>query len=172
VTRRWKTPSVPRRLRRRVGFRGYFLATLAIVDVFQGLNFIHPGSTGQALSNTYLADAIPFRNIEMSNWTWAFAWWLTAAFCLYNAFKRCKDHWGFIAAITIKVAYVVSLVYATMHDMPDGPRRIAIWAWITTAVWVMSRLPEPPYDLIDLNEQYEQERTGEIPTHGEGGDGA
>jgi hypothetical protein len=102
VTYHWKTPNLIRRLIHRVGFRGYFLATLALVDIFQGLNFIHPGSV--------------------------------------------------------------------VHGMPDGPRRVVIWAWITTAVWVMSRLPEPPWDLIDFNEEIGH--SGEIPAHGEGGEDA
>lgn len=169
-TRKW--PVWLKRLRRRVGFRGYFLATLAVVDVFQGFNFVRPGSLGQALSNAYLADAIPFPDLYVSLWIWAALWWTVAVICFYNAFKKCRDHWGFIAAITIKVAYVVTLIYATTNGMPDGPRRVAIWAWITTAVWVMSRLPEPPYDLIGLDEEYERERTGEIPTIGEGGERA
>jgi hypothetical protein len=170
VTYHWKTPNLIRRLIHRVGFRGYFLATLALVDIFQGLNFIHPGSVVQAASNAYLADAIPFHEEETSVWTWAFAWWLTAAFCLVNAFRTTRDHWGFLAAIIIKVAYVVSLIYGSMHGMPDGPRRVVIWAWITTAVWVMSRLPEPPWDLIDFNEEIGH--SGEIPAHGEGGEDA
>jgi hypothetical protein len=170
VTYRWKTPRLFRRLVRRVGFRGYFLLTLGIVDVFQGINFIRPGSPGQARSNAYLADAIPFHNPDTSNWTWAFAWWIVALFCFYNAFKKCRDHWGFIMGISIKVAYVVSLIYGTTHGMLDGPRRIAVWAWITTAVWVMSRLPEPPWTLIDFNE--EMEHSGEIPKIRGGGEDA
>lgn len=170
MTYRWKPPALVRHLVRRIGFRGYFLLTLAIVDIFQGLNFIRPGSTVQAQSNRYLADAVPFHNPEVANWTWAFAWWVVAAFCLYNTFKICRDHWGFITAIAIKVAYVASLVYGTLHGMPDGSRRIVIWAWFASTVWVMSRLPEPPWTLLDLDG--ELERTAEIPRAEEGGGGA
>jgi hypothetical protein len=141
MTRLRRAPIPVQHFIHRIGFRGYFLATLAIVDVFQGLNFVQPGSAGQVVTNSYLADAIPF-------------------------------HWGFLAGIIIKVAYVVSLIYGTMHGMPDGPRRVVIWMWILTAVWVMSRLPEPPWDLIEMNEDIE--RSGEIhlPPHREGGEDA
>jgi hypothetical protein len=173
MTRRRRAPLPVLHFIHRIGFRGYFLATLGIVDVFQGFNFIYPGSEAQAASNAYLADAIPFHQMETALWTWAFAWWLTAAFCFVNAFRITRDHWGFLAAIVIKVAYVVTLIYGTMHGMPDGPRRVAIWAWITTAVWVMSRLPEPPWDLIEMNEDIE--RSGEIllpPRNRDGGEDA
>jgi hypothetical protein len=149
-----------RRFPHRIGFRGFFLASLAILYVFQGLNFIFPGGTAQAAANVYLADAVPFPEYETSIWTWAFAWWLAAAFCIVNA-VRTRDYWGFLAALVIQVAYVVTLIYGTLHGMPDGPRLLVIWAWITVAVWLMSRLPEPPWNLIELNDEIG--RSGEIP---------
>jgi hypothetical protein len=170
VSNRRQLPAPVRHFIHRIGFRGYFLATLAFVDVTQGFNFISPGSGAQAASNAYLADAIPFHEERTSLWVWAFAWWLTAAFCIVNAFRTTRDHWGFLAAIIIKVAYVVTLIYGSMHGMPDGTRRVIIWAWITTAVWVMSRLPEPPWELIELNGEIEDiERSREIPPPHRGG---
>lgn len=168
-----RLPRPIRRLQHRIGYRGFFLITLGIVDTFQGWNFIEPGNPGQAVSNAYLARAIAFDDLEWSNWTWAVIWWIVAAFCFYNAFKKQRDHWGFLAAIFVKVFYVVALIYATSNGMSDGPRRIAVWTWFAITVWIMSRLPEPPWTLVDLNDEMEDiERSGELPTHTERGEDA
>jgi hypothetical protein len=145
-----------RRLRHRIGFRGYFLLTLALVDVFAGLAFVRPASVASAETNNYLAKAIPFNDVNLANWTWAFAWWLVAAFCIVNAFKTERDHWGFGMAVAIKVAYVVTLVYATQHGMPDGWRRVVIWSFVASSVWVMSRWPEPARPLAVLIQEIEE----------------
>ena len=167
---RWTPPRPLRTLIHRIGFRGYFLLTLAVVDVFQGLNFVQPGNPGQAQTNRYVGAAVPFDNPDTANWTWALAWWVVAAFCVYNAFKTTRDHWAFLMAIFIKVAYVTAMVYGSMHGMIDGPRRIVVWAWFASTVWVMSRLPEPPWTLIDLNEEIED--SIEILRRDQGGEDA
>jgi hypothetical protein len=158
---RFRLPRAIRSLRHRVGFRGYFLLTLGVVDIAMGLSFIRPGSPGIAVSNSYLAAAIPFHDLALSNWTWAFAWWLVAAFCFVNAFKVGRDHWGFGMAVAIKVAYVVASIYAVQHGQPDGWRRVIVWSFITSSVWVMSRWPEPARTLAELNREIEE--TGDIP---------
>lgn len=158
-----------RRLRHRVGFRGYFLLTLAAVDIFNGLAFVAPAGSVSAETNRYLAAAIPFDDVNLSNWTWAFAWWLVAAFCIVNAFKKGSDHWGFGPAIAIKVAYVVTFVYAAQHGLADGWRRVVIWSFVASSVWVMSRWPEPPRPIAviakEMDETAEIQRIRDGDTH-------
>lgn len=169
---RRRIPPIVWHVVRRVGYRGYFLLTLAVVDVFQGLNFVRPGSSVQASSNVFIAEAIPFGDLDVRLWAWALAWWAVAVFCVWNAFKTSRDHWGYLSAIFIKVAYVTVLVYGTTHGMPDGWRRVTIWAWFASTVWVMSRLPEPPWTLIDMDSgiREAQEHAAEVEKEEDGDD--
>jgi hypothetical protein len=166
---RWRSPAVVRRLFRRIGFRGIDLLLLAAVDFAYGLSFVHPSDPGQRIVNGYLAAAIPFDDVALSMWTWAFMWWLTGAFCLVNAFRR-EDRWGYGMAIALKVGYVTAILYGNQHGMPNGTTRAIVWIFITGWVVAAARRAEPHRDIREVARELEE--TGDIPRYDGGGEDA
>jgi hypothetical protein len=167
---RFKTPGLVVALARRIGRRGYFLLTLALVDFAYGRTFVWPADPGARVVNGYLTELVPFAADGAAAWVWMMAWWVVGAFCLVNAFRR-EDRWGYGMAVGIKIIYVGALTVAASEGMPNGTTRALVWMFIASAVFLISTWPEARRDIQDV--AAEMERTGELPrVREEGGEDA
>lgn len=164
----FRSPGLVVRLARRVGRRGYFLLTLALVDFAYGQTFVWPADPGQRITNGYLIRLVPFVNAEAAPWFWALAWWITGLFCLVNAFRRA-DRWGYGMAVGLKIVYIGACLVAATEGMPNGTTRAIVWIFIASAVFLISTWPEAHRDIRTVAR--EMEESGEIPrVRDEGGD--
>jgi len=162
-----RLPDPIRHLAHRVGFRGYFLLMLAVVDFAYGMTFLRPDEAGQAITNRYLAEALPVDNLTAAAWIWACAWWVTGLICLVNAFRR-EDFWGYAAALALKVAYLTAVGYGALHGMPNATTRLIVWGFIAGLVVAEARRPEPTRDIFTVSRELDQ--TGGLPPGEEGPD--
>lgn len=138
------------RIIRRIGRRGYFLLTLCAVDILVGWNFLYPDSESRALQNARMAEIIPLDSSSASQAVWAVLWWITAGFCLVNAFRR-EDRWGFGAAVALKVLWSATYVFSAIeYSQSTGYVGAAIWVWIATLVLAVSTWPEDRPTLREL----------------------
>jgi hypothetical protein len=143
---RWKTPGLLARLVHRVGYRGFILLTLAVVDFAYGRTFVWTDDPGARITNSYLVNAIPIADHVAGQWLWLTAWWGTGLFCLVNAFRR-NDHWGYGMAVALKILYVGAIVLAGERGMPNATTRLIVWTWIAVMVFVEARRGEPGRDI-------------------------
>lgn len=150
-------------LRHRVGRRGFFLLTLAVVDFIYGRSLVYPETEAQALSNRWLADVIPGLGQQESLWLWAITWWVVGALCAINSLLR-SDVWAYSAAFALKVAWVAANAVAGLSGMPGAINRCLVWGFIAACVLMIASWPEPRNSLPEVFRDIEQ--SGEIPRMG------
>jgi hypothetical protein len=150
-------------LRHQVGRRGYFLLTLAVIDVYYGYSFIHPDSPAIASQNSYMLDVIPLTSHAQALWVWAAGWWMTAAFCLVSAF-RTNDRLGYGMAFSLKIAWISANALAGFDGMPGAFTRCVVWSFIASSVLVIAKWPEPRHSLPEVIAEISS--TGELPRFG------
>lgn len=119
--------------RQRLGLRGEILFALGLVDFAQAWTMW----TDQTSSiNDWFESVLP-------PYVWVALWTTVGVSCLVHAFRQ-DDHLGFVAAIGIKVIWVIGAfaAWALSNVTPVG---VALWALVAFIVWRISRLTEPTF---------------------------
>ncbi len=138
-----------------MGRRGYFLLTLALVCATYGWAFVDSSDPVRKAQNAYLAQVIPIDSVTTSWWVWAVLWWVTGLVCLVDAF-RTDDHLAYGLVASLMAAWAVTNGWAALEGMPNGVTRAIVWAFIASAVLVISTWPEQLKLLQELS-------AGEVP---------
>lgn len=121
----------------RLGYRGGFLAILAVVNILYGWSLVDP-TAEQLASASY-----QWRSIYAPPWAWGGMWILVGIIAMVSAFLP-HDGAGYGAAIGWDVLWaLIALASTIAGDVPRG--------WVSTIIWgaaagwaaLCSSWPEP-----------------------------
>lgn len=120
-------------LRRSLGRRGDALLFFAVIDLAQAWT-LWAGPAVVSPTYAWFASIMPLD-------VWAAFWATAGTVCLYHAFRH-DDHFGFVAAIGIKVVWALGC--AAGWVLADVTLIGAvIWVIFALFVWRISGWPEP-----------------------------
>jgi hypothetical protein len=121
-----------RRLARRTGHRGAFLAFLTILDVAYGYSL--------------WATAPPFRTLDLFlPWqAWGYIWVGVGAVCAASVFAH-RDRFAFACAAAVKTAWAGIMADTwIVQGVARGWVSMVVWACFALTVLVIASWPEPP----------------------------
>ncbi len=126
---------VRRAAHRHVGRRGAALIGFGIVDAVYGASLIsHSGVVPNATARW-------FETIGPM-WLWVGLWWAVAVFCFASAVVTTRDVWGFLAAIGLKVWWVI-LCFAGWRSGEVGLGAVGLWFGLAYFAALFAGWPEP-----------------------------
>lgn len=126
-----------RRARHRIGRRGAFLLTLALLDTGQAARLTWPADTTLASPTVqFLAGVAPLP-------LWGAAWGAVGALCLLQAFQTA-DRIAYSAASALKVAWALVHIGAWVSGVSQAWWSVIIWLVIAGVVHVIATWPEYP----------------------------
>lgn len=74
---------------------------------------------------------------------WAVMWAGVGLVCLVHAFRK-DDHVGFVAAIGVKIVWVIGAVAGSVAG-EVAPVGVLLWAFVAVIVWRISALADPVF---------------------------
>lgn len=146
-------------LRHHVGRRGAALLILGIFDFVYGwTKMIHPDPiSANSQQMQLLAELVPLDGPRTSMVVWGMAWWITGAFCVFNAF-RTNDRWGYGMAMGVKISWIGGNAWAWTQGLVGGGSIVATWTFTFALVCLLAYWPEPVVDLERLALDHEPDR--------------
>ena len=124
-----------RRLSRRVGRRGGFLAFLALLHVLYGYSLLAAPAT-----------ALGPYSLGFPVWVWAVLWITSGVACVVSAPLTGKaDRGGFAAAAVIDAGWACLWAHLwIVQGFPRGWVSLVVWSTFSGVVMMVSGWPEPP----------------------------
>jgi hypothetical protein len=114
----------------KAGFRGSFLALLALYDLFYGLYLVIGGIVQHAF--------------PLGTHTWGWIWIGTGLFLLTGVPLK-SDRWQYGWAVFVKVLWAMEYLYlAVIYAVPWDWLRALYWGMLGLTILLVSAWPEPP----------------------------
>lgn len=117
ISRTWRS------LRERIGPRGDVLLALGVIDVGQAISLVRDQPSA---SYEWFGSIAPLQ-------AWAALWLGAAVVCIYHAFRR-DDHFGYVAAVGIKLVWGVGCFAAWILADVTALGGV-LWLMFSVIIW-------------------------------------